>query len=67
MSAKSKETYFRIAGMAGLVLLLGFVLLSGRGGGDKVPAKEHDHADPAAHGKSTAGKTLDKATARKLI
>ncbi len=57
---KSNDTFFRMAGISGLVFLLGFVLWAQQPSRSR-HVSAHDHADPMAHGQSVAGTDLDQA------
>jgi len=57
---KTNDTFFRMAGISGLILLLGLVLWAQQKGRPHKPAG-HDHANPAAHGQSTEGAALSPA------
>jgi cytochrome c oxidase subunit 2 len=59
MSSKKTDTTFRIAGMAGLAIVLGLVLWAQRESRPHAHEGAHDHSDPAQHGQDTAGKPLD--------
>ncbi len=58
MNTERKETGYRIAGMVGLAALLGLILWA-RSGPRPHHDPEHDHADPAQHGRSVEGKPLE--------
>lgn len=62
MDSKKRDGIFRIAGTAGLVLLLTLFVFSKNGSmksNDSVEKKDHDHVNPAEHG-DIKGKHLEK-------
>jgi len=59
MSSKKTDTTFRMAGMAGLAIVLGLVLWAQQESKPHAHEGAHDHSDPAQHGQETAGQPLD--------
>lgn len=71
MEDERKNLMFRVAGIAGLVILLALVVLAyrttGQAGADRrVPTSAHNHSDPGQHGHKETSSALSEEDAARL-